>query len=137
MAVDKELLDILICPNCRGEVEYRPDEEVIVCVGQCGLRYPVRDDIPVMLIDEAEKPAGRSARPDGTSTTPPRCRPPTRRACSASSRGSAGSSSGDSIWGARPPETPGRNRRVPWWCAGWAARASPATSPVRSWGAAS
>jgi hypothetical protein len=59
MAVDKELLDILICPNCRGEVEYRPEEEVIVCVGQCGLRYPVRDDIPVMLIDEAEKPAGR------------------------------------------------------------------------------
>jgi uncharacterized protein YbaR (Trm112 family) len=59
VAVDKELLEILICPNCRGEVEYRQAEEVIVCVGQCGLRYPVRDDIPVMLIDEAEKPSGR------------------------------------------------------------------------------
>jgi uncharacterized protein len=59
MAVDKELLDILACPNCRGEVEYREEEDLIVCVGQCGYRYPVRDDIPVMLIDEATKPEGR------------------------------------------------------------------------------
>jgi uncharacterized protein len=59
MALDKELLDILRCPNCRGEVEYRPDEDVIVCLGECKYRYPVRDDIPVMLIEEAEKPAGR------------------------------------------------------------------------------
>lgn len=57
MPVDKELLDILICPNCRGEVEYRPDEELIVCVGQCRYRYPVKDGIPVMLVDEAEKPS--------------------------------------------------------------------------------
>ena len=57
MALDKELLDILACPNCRGDVEYREQEQVIVCVGACGYRYPVRDDIPVMLIDEAEKPA--------------------------------------------------------------------------------
>lgn len=56
MAVDERLLDILACPNCRGEVEYLADEEVIVCRGECGYRYPVRDDIPVMLIDEAEKP---------------------------------------------------------------------------------
>jgi len=56
MALDKELLDILACPNCRGDVEYREQEQVIVCVGACGYRYPVRDDIPVMLIDEAEKP---------------------------------------------------------------------------------
>ena len=57
MAVDKELLDILVCPSCRGEIEYREQEEVIVCT-QCGLRYPVRDDIPVMLIEEAERPTG-------------------------------------------------------------------------------
>ncbi len=56
MAVDKELLDILICPNCHGAVEYREDELVIVCT-KCGLRYPVRDDIPVMLIEEAERPS--------------------------------------------------------------------------------
>jgi uncharacterized protein YbaR (Trm112 family) len=57
MPVDKQLLDLLICPSCRGNVEYRPEPEQIVCL-KCGLRYPVRDDIPVMLIDEAEKPAG-------------------------------------------------------------------------------
>ena len=56
MAVDAKLLEILACPNCRGTVEYLPGEEVIVCRGECGYRYPVRDDIPVMLIDEAEKP---------------------------------------------------------------------------------
>jgi uncharacterized protein YbaR (Trm112 family) len=56
VALDKELLDILICPNCRGDVEYREDEQLIVCLGRCRYRYPVRDDIPVMLIDEAIKP---------------------------------------------------------------------------------
>jgi uncharacterized protein YbaR (Trm112 family) len=58
VSLDKELLDILACPNCRGEVEYREDEELIVCLGRCGYRYPVRDGIPVMLIDEALKPEG-------------------------------------------------------------------------------
>jgi uncharacterized protein len=60
MPVEKELLDILVCPNCHGDIEYRPQEERIVCL-KCGLRYPVRDDIPVMLIDEAEKPQGRGS----------------------------------------------------------------------------
>jgi uncharacterized protein YbaR (Trm112 family) len=57
MPVDKELLEILVCPNCRGEIRYQEDPERIICT-KCGLRYPVRDDIPVMLIDEAEKPDG-------------------------------------------------------------------------------
>ncbi len=57
MMVDPELLEILVCPNDRGEVDYLEDQGVIVC-RECGYRYPVRDDIPVMLIDEAEKPAG-------------------------------------------------------------------------------
>ena len=56
MPVDKDLLEILVCPNCRGAVEYQQDEQLIVCT-KCGLRYPVRDDIPVMLIEEAEKPS--------------------------------------------------------------------------------
>lgn len=56
MAVDKELLDILICPNDHGAIEYHEQEQVIVCT-KCGLRYPVRDDIPVMLIEEAERPS--------------------------------------------------------------------------------
>ena len=55
MSVDPELLEILVCPNDRGEVTYIEADEVIVC-GSCGYRYPVRDGIPVMLIDEAEKP---------------------------------------------------------------------------------
>ncbi|HEX3326521.1 MAG TPA: Trm112 family protein [Actinomycetota bacterium] len=56
MAIDDKLLEILACPNCHGDVEYLQDESVIVCRGECGYRYPVRDDIPVMLIDEAETP---------------------------------------------------------------------------------
>lgn len=56
MSLDPRLLDILACPNCRGDVEYLQDQQVIVCRGECGYRYPVRDGIPVMLIDEAEKP---------------------------------------------------------------------------------
>ena len=55
MTLDPELLRILVCPNDRGEIDYHEDEQVIVC-RTCGYRYPVRDDIPVMLIDEAEKP---------------------------------------------------------------------------------
>ena len=55
MSVDQELLEILVCPNCRGEVDYREAEAVIVCLA-CGYRYPVRDDIPVMLVEEAGKP---------------------------------------------------------------------------------
>jgi len=57
VTLDAELLEILVCPNDRGEVDYHEDEQVIVC-RTCGYRYPVRDGIPVMLIDEAEKPGG-------------------------------------------------------------------------------
>ena len=56
MPVDQKLLEILACPNCRGDVEYIEAQQVIVCRGECGYTYPVRDDIPVMLIDEATKP---------------------------------------------------------------------------------
>ena len=49
--IDKQLLDILVCPACRGDVTLK--EEKIVC-RQCGRKYPIRDGIPVMLIDEAE-----------------------------------------------------------------------------------
>lgn len=61
MALDAKLLEILACPNCRGDVEYRESEQFIECVGECRYRYPVRDDIPVMLIDEAIKPEGSGA----------------------------------------------------------------------------
>lgn len=58
MTVDEKLLEILACPNCKGDVEYIEADEVIVCRGECGYSYPVRDGIPVMLIDEATKPGG-------------------------------------------------------------------------------
>ncbi|HHT9109968.1 MAG TPA: Trm112 family protein [Candidatus Brocadiaceae bacterium] len=51
--ISPELLDILACPLCKTDVRLKGDS--IVCT-QCGRRYPVRDDIPVMLIDEAELP---------------------------------------------------------------------------------
>ncbi|MCS7047852.1 MAG: Trm112 family protein [Verrucomicrobiae bacterium] len=55
--IDKELLEILACPKCKAPV--REEGEWLVCTNpQCGLRYPVRDGIPVMLIDEAQPPAG-------------------------------------------------------------------------------
>jgi uncharacterized protein YbaR (Trm112 family) len=52
MALSKELLDILACPKCKGEVHLTPTQDGLVC-DACKLLYPIRDDIPVMLIDEA------------------------------------------------------------------------------------
>ena len=53
--IDKELLDILACPACKADVKL--EGERIVCT-KCGRRYPIRNDIPIMLIDEAETPPG-------------------------------------------------------------------------------
>jgi uncharacterized protein YbaR (Trm112 family) len=61
VTIDPELLEILVCPNDRGDIDYLSEEQVIVC-HTCGYRYPVRDGIPVMLIDEAEKPASKKKR---------------------------------------------------------------------------
>ena len=54
--IDKELLAILACPACKADVRLENDR--IVCV-KCGRRYPIKDDIPIMLIDEAENPNAR------------------------------------------------------------------------------
>jgi len=53
MSLSTQLLEILVCPKCKGVLEYRENESVLVC-HSCRLSYPVRDDIPVMLIDEAK-----------------------------------------------------------------------------------
>lgn len=53
MSLSPELLEILACPKCKGEVRLRDDGEALLC-GACRLSYPVKDGIPVMLIDEAE-----------------------------------------------------------------------------------
>jgi uncharacterized protein YbaR (Trm112 family) len=52
MAISKELLDILACPKCKGDVQLTDKQDGLVC-NACKLLYPIKDDIPVMLIDEA------------------------------------------------------------------------------------
>lgn len=53
MAVSKELLEILACPLCKAVLELQSDASGLKCV-QCHRVYPIRDDIPVMLIEEAK-----------------------------------------------------------------------------------
>ena len=50
----KELLDILACPKCKGDLKYDRHNNQLIC-NACRLKYAVKDDIPIMLIDEAEK----------------------------------------------------------------------------------
>ena len=52
--MDKKLLDILACPVCKGPLVYRKDAQELVCKAD-RLAYPVRNDIPVMLVDEARQ----------------------------------------------------------------------------------
>ena len=52
MSIDKELLEILACPKCKGDVHLTEKGEGLIC-GVCRVMYPIKDDIPVMLIDEA------------------------------------------------------------------------------------
>jgi uncharacterized protein YbaR (Trm112 family) len=54
MAISKELLEILACPQCKGEVTLTAGQDALVC-NKCKLRYAIKDDIPIMLIDEAER----------------------------------------------------------------------------------
>jgi len=61
MPLSKKLLEVLACPKCKGELEYKctEKEESLIC-HKCRLLYPVRDGIPVMLIEEAKKlPEGK------------------------------------------------------------------------------
>lgn len=56
MAISKELLDILVCPKCKGDIYLTESKDGLIC-DQCKLLYEIKDDIPIMLIDEA-KPLG-------------------------------------------------------------------------------
>lgn len=53
MSLNSELLEILVCPDCKGKV--KEENECVACT-QCGKRYPIRDEIPIMLINEALPP---------------------------------------------------------------------------------
>ena len=64
LGLDAKLLEIIVCPQCHGALEPRAasvfagDQDIdgeLACQGECGLVYPVRDAIPVLLIDEAKK----------------------------------------------------------------------------------
>jgi uncharacterized protein YbaR (Trm112 family) len=52
MAISKDLLDILVCPLCKATVQLKPDETGLKCV-ECKRVYPIRDGIPVMIVEEA------------------------------------------------------------------------------------
>jgi uncharacterized protein YbaR (Trm112 family) len=49
--IKKELLDVLVCPACKGEV--REENEKIVCT-KCGRKYPIEDNVPIMLVKEVK-----------------------------------------------------------------------------------
>jgi uncharacterized protein YbaR (Trm112 family) len=54
MTINKELLEVLACPACKQDIRLNETEDGLIC-DNCKLRYPVKDDIPVMLVEEAEK----------------------------------------------------------------------------------
>jgi len=55
--LSKELLEILCCPKCHGDLLYETQKNTLTC-RKCGTVYPVKDDIPIMIIDNEEKAAG-------------------------------------------------------------------------------
>lgn len=55
MAISPELLEILVCPKCKSKVEIKDDQSGLKCTNaECALVYPIRDEIPVMLVEEAK-----------------------------------------------------------------------------------
>ncbi|MFC1837001.1 Trm112 family protein [Thermodesulfobacteriota bacterium] len=52
MAISSKLLDILVCPKCKGDLELTKENDGLIC-NPCKLKYEIKDDIPIMLIDEA------------------------------------------------------------------------------------
>jgi uncharacterized protein YbaR (Trm112 family) len=70
MAVElaPELLEILACPNCHGALAVDHERDELVCLAaDCGLAYPVRQQIPVLLIEEARHPNWRDHQPGSSS----------------------------------------------------------------------
>ena len=53
MGISKELMEILVCPKCKGELRLNQAEDGLICE-RCRLLYEIREDIPIMLIDEAK-----------------------------------------------------------------------------------
>lgn len=53
MAIDQQLLEILVCPKCKGDIHFNERQDGLVC-DVCRLVYEIREDIPIMLIEEAK-----------------------------------------------------------------------------------
>lgn len=53
MAIDKELLEIIVCPKCKTDLLYDEKRDVLICK-VCSVYYPIREDIPILLIEEAQ-----------------------------------------------------------------------------------
>ena len=53
VSIDKELLDILVCPKCKGDLSLSKKQDGLICQ-ECYVKYPIQDDIPILLIDEAQ-----------------------------------------------------------------------------------
>jgi hypothetical protein len=53
MGISKELLEILACPKCKGDLRLTAQEDGLIC-DKCRLLYEIKDDIPIMLIEEAK-----------------------------------------------------------------------------------
>lgn len=53
MAISSELLDILVCPKCKGDIYLSENQDGLICRA-CRLKYEIRDDIPIMLVEEAQ-----------------------------------------------------------------------------------
>jgi uncharacterized protein YbaR (Trm112 family) len=70
MAISQDLLEILACPACKAKVELKPDGSSLKCV-ECRRVYPIRDDIPVMLVDEATIEKEAADRAAGTNLNSP------------------------------------------------------------------
>src|SRR5271154_218834 len=80
MALSQELLDILACPKCKGDLHLNDKQDGLVC-SACRLEYPVRDDIPIMLIEEAKPIACPRRGPPARDENDRRdARPPVRMA---------------------------------------------------------
>jgi uncharacterized protein len=53
MAIDQQLLELLVCPQCKGDIRLNERQDGLIC-DACRLMYEIRDDIPIMLIEEAK-----------------------------------------------------------------------------------
>ncbi len=61
MVLDPKLLEILACPSCKADIKITEDEQGLKCVS-CHRVYPIKDDIPIMLIEEATVEPGRKVK---------------------------------------------------------------------------